>query len=163
MPSRSEIRALYRQSNRERIREQQRRHYAFHREAILASNRAWVEANRDAVQNYRTNYCKSRRREDPVYRLQCNLRCRFRNALKRNFKSGSAVRDLGCTIPELKLYLEARFAPGMTWDNYGAWHVDHIKPLASFDLTDREQLLRACHYTNLQPLWAGDNLRKGAR
>lgn len=60
-------------------------------------------------------------------------------------------------------HLEAQFAPGMTWENRGEWHVDHIRPLASFDLTDPEQLRTASHYTNLQPLWASDNLAKGAR
>jgi hypothetical protein len=95
------------------------------------------------------------------YRLGMRLRNRLRSALKTGQKVGSAVRDLGCSTPELKLYLESKFQPGMTWDNYGQWHIDHIKPLAKFDLTDRKQLLQACHYTNLQPLWAGDNLRKG--
>lgn len=64
---------------------------------------------------------------------------------------------------ELRAHLETRFLPGMTWENYGAWHIDHVRPLASFDLTDRAQLLQACHYTNLQPLWARDNRSKGAR
>ena len=84
-------------------------------------------------------------------------------AIKTNAKAGSAVRDLGCTIPELKAHLEAQFQPGMTWDNWSlkGWHIDHIKPLTSFDLTNREQFLQACHYTNLQPLWASENLSKG--
>ena len=61
--------------------------------------------------------------------------------------------------------LESKFQSGMTWDNWAldGWHIDHIKPLASFDLTDRNQLLEACNYTNLQPLWAKDNLSKGAK
>lgn len=77
------------------------------------------------------------------------------------------MRDLGCTIEELKAHLESLFKPGMTWDNWGhtgdVWHLDHIIPLASFDLTDPEQVKLACHYTNLQPLWATENLQKGAR
>ncbi len=83
-------------------------------------------------------------------------------AIRTGAKSGSAVRDLGCTILELKAYLEARFLPGMTWKNHGlkGWHIDHIRPLTSFDLADRAQLLQAVHYTNLQPLWWQDNLRK---
>ena len=97
-------------------------------------------------------------------RLSRALRSRLRLAIKNCQKAGSAVRDLGCTINELKSYLQVQFRPGMTWDNWAidGWHIDHIKPLASFDLADREQFLQACHYTNLQPLWAEENLSKGA-
>ncbi len=84
-------------------------------------------------------------------------------AIKHEHKAGSAIRDLGCTISQLRAWLELFFTEGMTWDNYGQWHIDHKRPLASFNLTDREQLLDACHFTNLQPLWAADNLSKGAR
>jgi len=105
---------------------------------------------------------KERRLVDVGFRLSQNLRTRLGKAVKEGWKAGSAVKDLGCTIEELKAYLEAKFEPGMDWDNWGryGWHIDHIRPLASFDLTDREQFLRACHYTNLQPLWAEDNLKK---
>ena len=91
------------------------------------------------------------------------LRSRLNSAIKRDQKSGSAVKDLGCTIEELKLYLESQFEDNMSWDNHGEWHIDHIKPLASFDLTNEEELKKACNYTNLQPLWAKDNLKKGAK
>lgn len=72
---------------------------------------------------------------------------------------------MGCTVEELKKYLESKWQEGMSWDNYGfhGWHIDHIKPLASFNLTDRDELLKACHYTNLQPLWCKDNMKKGKR
>ena len=75
------------------------------------------------------------------------------------------MSDLGCTIPELKQYLESKFQEGMTWENWGVhgWHIDHIIPLSSFDLADRDQLLTAFHYTNLQPLWAQANWSKGDR
>jgi hypothetical protein len=64
----------------------------------------------------------------------------LRTALKNNSKRGSAVKDLGCSIEELKIYLESKFLPGMSWDNWSpdGWHIDHIKPLSKFDLTDRE-------------------------
>lgn len=95
-------------------------------------------------------------------RIADNLRNRLNMALKNNQKVGSAVRDLGCSVDEFKTYLESKFLPKMTWDNYGKWHIDHIRPLSSFNLSDKEELLKACHYTNLQPLWAKDNLIKGA-
>jgi len=124
-----------------------------------ANAKAYYEANRDKI-NARNN---NRIKTDIQYKLSSRLRSRLRRALQGNFKNGSAVTDLGCSIDELKIYLESKFQSGMTWDNWSfeGWHIDHIVPLASFDLTDRKQLLLACHYTNLQPLWAIDNLSKG--
>jgi hypothetical protein len=112
---------------------------------------------------YRLQYNKTRYYNNVNYRLGISLRTRLYQALKGNYKTGSAVKDLGCTIEELKAHLESQFQNGMSWDNYGlkGWHIDHIIPLASFDLTNREEFLKACHYGNLQPLWAKDNLSKG--
>lgn len=123
---------------------------------------------RNKTPKYRENKRIARNKlyaENINYKLSELLRIRLRSALKRNFKTGSAVRDLGCTIDYLKLYLESLFKPGMTWANHGSngWHIDHIMPLSKFNLTDREQLLKACHYTNLQPLWAFENMKKGNR
>jgi len=108
---------------------------------------------------------RERYKTDTEYRLKIILRIRVKRAVIGDSKAGSAVRDLGCSIAEFKVYIEEQFLPGMTWDNWSpsGWHLDHIRPLASFDLTDREQFLQACHYTNYQPLWAVDNLRKSAR
>ena len=69
----------------------------------------------------------------------------------------------GCSLEKLKQHLESQFTEGMTWDNKGDWHVDHIKPCASFDLTNPEEQKKCFHYTNLQPLWALDNMKKGAK
>ncbi len=108
-------------------------------------------------------------KNDLQFRLADLQRSRLRDALKGNQKVGSAVSDLGCTIPELQAHLEVRFKPGMAWKNQGrhkgrrCWEIDHIKPLSSFDLTDRKQFLAAVHYTNLQPLWAEENRSKGAK
>lgn len=125
--------------------------------------KVYRKINKDRIRIYKKNYSSNKFKTDIQYKLSHNLRVRLYKALNNNFKSGSAVRDLGCTIEELKKYLESKFQPGMTWDNWSidGWHIDHVKPLSLFDLTDRKQLLEACHYTNLQPIWAKDNLSKG--
>lgn len=99
------------------------------------------------------------------YKLSMILRTRMNQAIKSQYKSGSAIRDLGCSILELKVHLEKQFTDNMSWDNWGinGWHIDHIIPLSQFDLTNHEQFLKACHYTNLQPLWATDNLKKSSK
>ena len=100
-----------------------------------------------------------------IGRIKHNLRGRLNRAIKSNYKSGSAVRDLGCSIEELKIHLESQFQLGMSWDNWSriGWHIDHIKPLSSFNLENIEEFKKACHYSNLQPLWAQDNISKGAK
>ena len=123
----------------------------------------YYQDNKEKINAQRRPYQRNKRKIDVNYKIAKNLRLRLYHALNHNFKSGSAVRDLGCSISGLKLHLESKFQPDMTWDNYGEWHIDHIKPLSKFDLTDRDQLLEACHYTNLQPLWAEENLKKGNR
>ena len=119
--------------------------------------------------NYRSEYDAQRRANDMQFRISHNLRTRLGEAIKNGQKIGSAVDDLGCTIEYFMEYMAAIFYANpetgamMSWDNYGEWHIDHIKPLALFDLTNREQFLAACNYTNLQPLWAKENLSKGAK
>ena len=111
---------------------------------------------------YQRQYVKKRYKNDIQYKLTISLRTRLNRAIKNNQKTGSAVGELGCTIDEFKVYIENKFQEGMSWENWkhDGWHLDHIKPLSSFDLTDREQFLEACHYTNLQPLWGWQNMQK---
>ena len=148
----------YYEANRDKILLQQKDYFEANKDKIRLQQKDYFEANKDKINSYYKNKLKT----DIQYKLSRNLRNRLRDAVKNNYKDGSAVKDLGCSIKELKQYLESKFLPGMSWDNwtfYG-WHIDHIKPLSSFNLTDRNQLLEACHYTNLQPLWATDNLIK---
>jgi hypothetical protein len=100
---------------------------------------------------------------DTNFRLVYLLRGRIRTAIKKGCKSAQTMELLGCSIEEVKSHLESQFTEGMTWDNHGEWHIDHIIPCASFDLTDPEQQKKCFHYTNLQPLWASENISKGAR
>ena len=97
------------------------------------------------------------------YVLRLRVRTRLLKALRTagvNSNNTSLHDLLGCSVDELRTYLESRFMKGMDWSNRSKWHIDHIKPLASFDLTDPGQLCEACHYTNLQPMWAEDNIAK---
>lgn len=96
-------------------------------------------------------------------RIAQNIRTRIRLALKGKHKSKSSQELIGCTYKYLMSYLEKKFEDGMSWDNHGEWHIDHIRPCASFDLSDPEQQKQCFHYTNLQPLWASENLSKGAK
>jgi hypothetical protein len=108
---------------------------------------------------------RNRLKVDDNYRLRENLRSRLNKAINNNQKVGSAVSDLGCSIEELKSYLENQFTEGMSWGNWSrtGWHMDHKTALAKFDLTNPEEFKMACHYTNLQPMWAKDNLKKGIK
>jgi hypothetical protein len=141
--------------------EKKRAYNKAYNDSHIEEQKAYREVRKEIKKLYDKSYQKRRLTEDINYKLRYNLRRRLVAALKIGQKSGSAVRDLGCSIEFLKQYLEERFQPGMSWDDYGLWHIDHIMPLASFNLTDREQFLQACHYTNLQPLWAEENMKKG--
>jgi hypothetical protein len=144
----------WREANKEKVKEQQKTW----REANGERRKTWRKLNKTKINKVRKNL----RRINIQFKLSTNLRGRLNKAIKGNYKSGSAVKDLGCTIDELKLYLESKFQEDMSWDNWtkDGWHIDHIRPLSSFDLTNREEFLQACHYTNLQPLWAKDNFAK---
>lgn len=140
------------------------RRYVENKDNILKSNKSWREKNPEAILEYN----RKRYKENTQYRIAFNLRSRLNKALKNKAKKGSAIKDLGCTIDELIVYLENQFYPRhetdepMTWENHShsGWHIDHIHPLSKFNLEDRDQFLKACHYTNLQPLWAEENLAK---
>lgn len=111
-----------------------------------------IRVNREyQAQQYATN---------PNFRLASLLRSRLNRALEGKFKSGKTLDLLGCSIGDLRAHLENQFAEGMSWDNQGEWHIDHKRPCSSFDLTDPEQQKECCHFSNLQPLWAIDNLIK---
>ena len=112
---------------------------------------------------YSIKYQAKRRKEDSLFKLANNLRTRLGNFIRRNSinkKCGTLIL-LGCSLTKLKIHLESKFIEGMTWENQGKWHIDHIIPLSS--AKTEEELYKLCHYTNLQPLWALDNIKKGAK
>lgn len=131
-------------------------------------NKLWKRNNRDRYNAYNRIYKsmweKKQRLINPHFKMTRNLRCRFWNALKeQNAKKTCKTFDLiGCSVDQLKEYLSKKFTEGMTWENYGTrgWHIDHIKPCSKFDLRKVEEQEKCFHFTNLQPLWAFDNLSK---
>lgn len=155
-------RKLYEEKNKSKILNRYKTYRDNNKDIIRIRKQRWYENNKNKIQSRHNDYMKSQRKNNLQFKIRDNLRNRLRMALKNNQKVGSAVKDLGCSIDELKTYLESKFQPGMSWDNWSkdGWHIDHIKPLSSFDLSDRKQMLEVCHYTNLQPLWATDNLTK---
>ena len=100
---------------------------------------------------------RKRRKEDPQFAMRCRLRSRICDWLK-GAKSAHTMELVACTEKECNEWLESQFLPGMTWENRDLWHIDHMKPLDLFDALDPAEQRKACHYTNLQPLWAKDNL-----
>lgn len=132
--------------------------------------RAYALENSDKIRVYKREYQRQKVDADPNYRLLKNVRVRLYHALKGTAKSRKTLDLLGCTIEALRVHIEAQFQPGMSWDNWGRglngnkeWQVDHIRALSTFDLSKPEELQAACHFTNLQPLWAFENKSKGAR
>lgn len=156
---RSVANAAWRESNANELRTYEKDRYAAQKGFLAQKQRTWRAAHKE----HRNEGLRVRYAEDVGFRLGQLLRNRLYQAAGGRSRGASAVRDLGCTVEELRGHLASRFASGMTWENYGEWHIDHVRPLASFDLTDPAQCAQACHYTNLQPLWAAENLSKGAR
>jgi hypothetical protein len=148
----------YREANKEQRNEYCRSWYAKNKDRNAERFKKFKEAN----PNYWRDW-EAERRKNPSIRIAKNARNRIRRALLGENKSANTEKLIGCTIEELTKHLERKFLPGMTWENYGSWHVDHKRPCISFDLS-KPSHQRACfHFKNLQPLWARDNIAKGGR
>lgn len=154
--------------NREKERKHNERYRKSEKGIVARAKYAATEKSKEIKRRYATSeVCKvksrergrKRRKNDPAYKLTINLRRRFLHFLKGTAKRGSVMKLIGCSVEDLKKHIEKQFKEGMTWDNWtvNGWHIDHIKPLHSFDLTDDEQMKEAWHYSNLRPLWAKEN------
>ena len=137
------------------------------REYLREYHAKWREVNRESLNEYKRHYEKTKKDSDPAYKLACYTRTAIYTCLKeKNVDKYKNTFDLlPYSLEELIQHLEFKFQEGMTWDNYGQWHVDHIKPMVSFNIkepTDKE--FQDCwSLNNLQPLWERDNLSKGGR
>ena len=176
----SEKSRAYRYANIEKCREREREYQLANRDARNARVSRFYKNNPEKIAEYREKYlskdavkssrrtwarerARERRSTDIDYVLRQNLRSRMHHALrsKKLRKSSKTFEAVGCSPGELRAYIEGKFLSGMTWENYGEWHIDHVIPLAS--AKDYEELVKLSHYTNLQPLWALDNIKKGAK
>ena len=126
--------------------------------------RKWYLKNRKEIIKKRMLYNKFRYKTDKNFKLKTCLRSRISEVLKSKYKSASTMKLIGVdSIEFVWNHLEKSFKPGMTRKNHGKWHIDHIKPCSSFDLTKPSEQRECFHYTNLQPLWASENLAKGSK
>ena len=129
-------------------------------ESLSEKKKKYQQENADKIKVYRKKYDKNRRNSDPLFRMIYNLRRRLSSycrAIKVK-KSTRTKEMLGIDLAGFKSHIESKFQEGMTWENYGQWHVDHIKPLSL--ATTEQEIIELNHYTNLQPLWAAENLKK---
>jgi len=153
----------YRIKNIKRKKEYDRQRYLKNIEKIREQHKKYNLNNKEKRNEYMREYVKNRKKTDIGFRIQCNLRRRLNLALKGKDKANSTMKLLGCSISYFKIYIESLFKPWMTWENYGdKWSVDHIIPCAAFDLTIPEQQQKCFHYSNLQPLDARENSKKGS-
>jgi hypothetical protein len=151
----------YRDNNKEKKKE-----YAVkHKEKISEYHKLYRIKNKEKLKERKNELRRWKLKEDVSYKLEHNIRCRIRMALKNNSKTSSSKELLGCSIEELKKHLEKQFKEGMSWNNYcyRSWHIDHIIPVAKYNLLLEEEQKKCFHYTNLQPLWAEENMKKGNR
>ncbi len=135
----------WRKENGDKLREYGKRNY---------------EKNKDYINEYSRVYSINRRKSDPLFKLTGNLRNLIKNSLikQKYSKKSKTYEIIGISYEEFKEFIESKFTDGMTWDNYGEWHLDHIIPISSA-LSEKQAIL-LCHYINFQPLWKIDNIRK---
>ena len=169
----------YNELNRERINARQReynkdpsvkerhrswcsQYYQDHKEDIDKRKQLWAEQNRDKVRQS-ARKSQGRSLKDPLKAEKHRMRSRLAMAFSAKGSKDKPKTEamLGCTWPELLMHIESLFCDGMSWDNRHLWHIDHVIPLDAAE--SAEHLADLCHYTNLQPLWAKDNLSKGAK
>lgn len=120
--------------------------------------------NKEKIAEHKKRW-ELKNRNEINFKIVRNLRRRIHHVIKDNYKSDSTIQLLGCTVEEFIKYLENQFTDGMTWENYGVdgWHIDHILPCSSFDLSIEENQRKCFHFSNMQPLWAIDNLKKSKK
>lgn len=151
--------ATYRARNPEKVKA----YSDANRARLNAKSKAWAGANRDRVNRVASESRRERRATDPMFVMIDRIRASLGSAFRNNgIKKQCCTLDiLGCTWPEFLTHIERQFWQGMTWENRGSWHIDHRIPIST--AKTEADIIRLNHYTNLQPLWAVDNMKKSNR
>jgi hypothetical protein len=161
LAARRQVAKEYRERNKDRNRQRLNDWRKKNHDAIIRHKKTYYAKNKAAVIASTTARNGARLKTDREYKLRQALRSRLFNAIRGNFKNGSAVRDLGCTIKHLVDHVESQFLPGMTWETWGtAWHLDHFFPLAAANFDHRVEFLAVNNWRNLRPLAVEENVRK---
>jgi len=139
-------------------------YYQNNEEYLKGKNKDWRENNKEMFKNYQKNYSKYRLQNDPVFKFKFNVRNLIKGSFKRACnglfpKTAKSIDILGCNFEYFIQHIQSQFTEGMTLENYGKWHLDHIIPISKAQT--EEDIIKLNHYTNFQPLWAIDNLKKG--
>lgn len=150
--------------NKEKIKDRAKKWHKEHSEHIKQYLKSWREDNRDKWNETKRNYERNRKSSDPIYKLIGNFRTAIYTVLKENnvTKNDHYFNILGYSQEDLINYLGNLLTDGMTWDNYGEWHVDHVLPITHFKFssTDDEAFKECWSLNNLQPLWGYENISK---
>ena len=167
----------YTRKNKSKVVSYQKDYYNIHQKKVKNKSKEYAFNNKTKIKQYQIEY-RIRNKEQLSkyiknylidYRKNVNIRlhrtissCLYKS-IKKEYKTSKYLKQFGYTVEELKSHLESKFVDGMTWGNYGEWHLDHIKPKSWFDCSNEKQLIECWSLSNLQPLWAKDNLSKGNR
>ena len=155
----------YKLLNKEKLIQYRKERYNNDKERFLSYTKDYYKLNKEKVLNRQLEYEKNRLKNDSLYRFKCNIKSNIRSSFLRGKakfkKQTNTEKILGCSIEYFQKHIESNFQEGMSFDNHGEWHIDHIIPLATAKTI--EDVIKLNHYTNLQPLWAIDNLKKGAK
>lgn len=166
----------YRAANKEKLSTYQKTYYLMNKEKRIAASKAYYESHKDAKLLYNKEYLKDPEnrkrsnahkiaymRRNPAYTLARDALRRLHTGVKSGLKESAVFALVGYTSEDLMAHMETLFTEGMSWDNHGDWHIDHIKPIAAFKAEGVTDLRIINALPNLQPLWAKDNLSKGAK
>jgi hypothetical protein len=154
----------YREKNKDTLSEYHKKWSENKKEHLIKYHKEWREKNIDKHRENKRNYERTRKANDPIYKLINNFRTAIYQVLKENQiqKNGHYFETLKYSPENLIEHLESKFKDNMTWNNYGEWHVDHIKPISSFQITEigDKEFMSCWSLENLQPLWGEENIRK---